>query len=243
MCPDAGIRTMGAMITTEHPTPTTDPSDRRLVRAGGTAALVTAASYVVGFVALGAFLIPAGYDPAETDPTESLSFLLDHQAALHAWYLVLYLVGGAAMAVVALGVGQRLRSAEPALARVSTTLGTIWSGLLLASGMIVLVGQQAVADLHATDPDRAATVWSSVQVIADATGGGIELVGGLWALVVGWAALRTGLLPRGLCRLGLVIGAAGVLTVVPGLAEPSAVLFGLGFIAWFSWAGLVLRRR
>ena len=42
---------------------------------------------------------------------------------------------------------------------------------------------------------------------------------------------------------GLVVGTAGVLTVVPGLAEPSAVLFGLGFIAWFAWAGLVLRRR
>ena len=231
------------MITTEHPTPTTDPTDPRLVRAGGTAALVAAATYVVGFVALGAYLLPAGYDPAETDPTESLSFMLDHQGALHGWYLVLYLVGGVAMAVLALGIGQRLRAAEPALARVSTTLGTIWSGLLLASGMIVLVGQQAVADLHATDPDRAATVWSSVQVIADATGGGIELVGGLWALVVGWAALRAKLLPRGLCRLALVVGAAGVLTVVPGLAEPSAALFGLGFIAWFVWAGLVLRRR
>jgi hypothetical protein len=41
--------------------------------------------------------------------------------------------------------------------------------------------------------------------------------------------------------LGVVVGVAGTVTLVPQLAE-AAALFGLGFIAWFIWAGLVLLR-
>jgi hypothetical protein len=41
--------------------------------------------------------------------------------------------------------------------------------------------------------------------------------------------------------LGLAVGVAGMATLVPQLAEAGAI-FGLGFIAWFTWAGLVLLR-
>ena len=67
-------------------------------------------------------------------------------------------------------------------------------------------------------------------------------MGGVWALLVAWAGLRSGLLGRGLCRLGLVVAAAGALTVVPAVADPAAATFGLGFVAWFTWAGVQLRR-
>ena len=61
----------------------------------------------------------------------------------------------------------------------------------------------------------------------DGLGGGNEIVGGLWVLLVSWAALRAGGLPRALNYLGLVIGVAGILTVVPALGELGAI-FGLG---------------
>ena len=124
------------------------------------------------------------------DPSGSLSFLLDHQAELAGWYFVLYLLGGAAMALVSLGVGERL-SSVPALARVSTALGLIWSGMLVASGSIALVGQHAAVELHAQNPDLALSTWVSTSVVQDALGGGIEVAGALWAAVVGFAALRS----------------------------------------------------
>lgn len=212
----------------------------RLRRAGALAALVAAATYLIGLGLMGAYLVPAGF--GDGGPADELAFLLDHRTTLYAFYLVLYLVGGVALAVLAVALHDRLRSAPTGLRPVAGALGLIWSGLLLATGMIALVGQRAVADLAATDPDRAATILSALSAVQDGLGGGIELVGGLWVLLVCLAARPHGLLGRRTCALGVVVGAAGILTVVPAL-EVLAVVFGLGFIAWFVATGLALARR
>lgn len=213
-----------------------------LSRAGGVASQVVAGTYVVGFVAMVAYLLPRGFASTLDDPSGSLRFLLDHQATLGAWYAVLYLVGGAAMALVALGTGDRV-SGAPGLARFSTTLGLLWSGLLLASGSIAVVGQQAAVALHAEDPDLALSTWVSVSVVQDGLGGGIEVVGALWAAVVGLAILRTRALSAALGGLALGLAAVGMATVVPAAAEVTTSLFGLGFIVWFTWLGIALGRR
>jgi len=125
-----------------------------LVRAAGVAAQAVAGTYVIGFLAMAIYLVPRGFTSPVEDPSASLGFLIDHQTDLAAWYFVLYRLGGVAMAVVALGVAERLRAA-PALARVSAALGLIWSGLLMASGSLALIGQHAVVELQAQDPDLA----------------------------------------------------------------------------------------
>lgn len=214
---------------------------RRLARAGAWGGLISAPTYIAGFGLLGAYLAPAGFLEGEDDPAAAMRFLLDHQAVLYAWYTVLYLVAGAALAVLVVAMHDRLRSEEPGTSALATALGLIWSGLLFASGMIALVGQQAVVHLHEIDPAAATSTWTTVGIVQDALGGGIELVGGLWVLLVAWAGLSSGRLGRGLCRLGLVLGVAGVLTVVPAFA-PAAAIFGLGFIGWFGWAGRTLQR-
>lgn len=60
-------------------------------------------------------------------------------------------------------------------------------------------------------------------------------------MLVSWTALRAGGLPRGVNYLGLVIGAAGILTVVPML-NMLGFVFGLGAIIWFIAVGIVLLR-
>ena len=92
-----------------------------------------------------------------------------------------------------------------------------------------------------TDSSQAATVWLALSAVEDGLGGAIELPGGLWVLLLSWAALRAGGLPRALNYLGVVIGVAGILTVVPAL-EVLAAVFGLGFIVWFAWVGMVMLR-
>ncbi|GAA1435073.1 hypothetical protein GCM10009641_30230 [Mycobacterium cookii] len=213
-----------------------------LVRIAGLAAQVVAGTYVIGFLAMVAYLVPRGFTPAVDDPAASLDFLRDHQGELGAWYFVLYLLGGAAMALVSLGVAQRLAPA-PALARVSAAFGLIWSGLLIASGSIALVGQHAAVALHAQDPDLAVTTWVSTSVVQDALGGGIEVAGALWAAVVGFAVLRTRTLSAPLGGLALGLAAVGTATVVPAAADAATSVFGLGLILWFTWLGLSLRRR
>jgi len=100
----------------------------------------------------------------------------------------------------------------------------------------------AIVGLHSTNPAQAASAWQAIEPVAQGLGGsGGELLGGLWVLLVSVAALRTGALPGALNWLGVAIGAAGVLSVVPVLGDLKYV-FGLLQIVWFVWLGIVMLR-
>ena len=123
----------------------------------------------------------------------------------------------------------------------ATAFGLIWAGLVIASGMVFNIGMATVIDLYGKEPALAGEVWLTIGSVQNGLGGGNEIVGGLWVLLVSWAALRGGGLPKPLNYLGLVIGVAGLVTVVPGLEELGAI-FGLGCIVWFAWVGIVMLR-
>ena len=232
--------------TASSPPPTTldvAPGTDGLQRAGGIAGFVTAATYVVGLGLIGVYLAPRGYLDVQGSPKDSLAFLLDHQVMLYSWYLVLYLVGGLALVSLVLGVHSRLRTGAAALAQTASVFGHLWAGLLLASGLIALVGQQAVVELAATDSVMAASTWSSVSVVQVALGGGIEIVGATWVMLVSVAGIRSRVLGYGLGALGIGIGVAGAWTIVPAAADYAAPVFGLGLIVWFVWMSVTLLRR
>jgi hypothetical protein len=78
----------------------------------------------------------------------------------------------------------------------------------------------------------------SMLYVPEALVGRVEIVGGIWILLVTWGALLAGRFPRALNYLGLAVGVAGVLTVVPAL-EVLGIGFRLGEIAWYVWLGIV----
>jgi hypothetical protein len=78
----------------------------------------------------------------------------------------------------------------------------------------------------------------SMLYVPEALVGRVEVVGGIWILLVTWAALLAGRLPRALNYLGVVVGMAGVLTVVPALGV-LGIGFRLGEIVWYVWLGIV----
>jgi len=82
-------------------------------------------------------------------------------------------------------------------------------------------------------------VWSALDSVQNGLGGGNEIVGGVWIMLVSWAALKTAVLPRALNSVGLAAGAAGLITVIPALEAVGAV-FGIGLIVWFVWVGVLL---
>lgn len=232
--------------TASSPPPTTPavaPGTDGLQRAGGIAGFVTAATYVVGLGLIGVYLAPRGFLDVQGSPKESLAFLLDHQVTLYSWDLILYLVGGIALVSLVLGVHSRLRTGAAALSQTASVVGHLWAGLLLASGLIALVGQRAVVELAATDSVMAASTWSSVSVVQSALGGGIEIVGAIWVMLVSVAGIRSRVLGYGLGALGIGIAVAGAWTIVPAAAEYAAPVFGLGLIVWFVWMGVTLLRR
>ena len=220
---------------------TQTPTDTQLgsSRAGAVGALTAAATFVFGI----ALFVTTLSDYTEGDPTpgESVEFLVGHQTTLFAWYLVIFLVFGVAIIPLARTLHRRLADVSPQLADIGAVFAYIWAGLMFATGMISNIGITAVVDLDETDPAAAEALWSSIDTVTDGLGGGNELVGALWILLVSLAAWGTGRLPTGLNVLGIVSAAAGLITLVPGLSDVGMV-FGLGSIAWFAWTGIVLLR-
>ena len=209
-----------------------------LQKMGGVAALIEAATYVVGLGLALTLLAPV----LDADPDQYVAFLADNLTLMYIWHLIIYVVNGVFLVVLALALHERLKAGSPALVQTATAFGLIWAGLVIASGMLIINDLGVVADLYDKDPAQAATVWLALSAVEEGLGGAIELPGGLWVLLLSWAALRAGGLPRALNYLGGVIGVAGILTVVPALGELGGTIFGLGFIVWFVWVGIVMLR-
>jgi hypothetical protein len=135
-----------------------------------------------------------------------------------------------------------LKSGAPALMQVAAALGIIWAGSLIASGMVSNAGIAPVLALYAKDPAQAALAWQGFETVASGLGNGNgEILGGLMTLLVSLAGLRAGGLPKGLNILGLLVGALGVLSILPWMIGLTGV-FGLSQIIWFVWLGITLLR-
>ena len=81
----------------------------------------------------------------------------------------------------------------------------------------------------------------SMLYVPEALVGRVEVVGGIWILLVTWGALRAGRHPRALNYLGVVVGGAGVLSLFPAL-EVLGSGFRLGEMVWFGWLGIFVLR-
>ena len=211
---------------------------KRQQKVGGMAALYLAAAFVV---AMPFFLVFVKY-PSVVDPVEKVALLVSNQGGMRIMYLVTYVIFGLVLAVLALALYARLRDGAPILAQAATAVGLIWAFALVASGLIFNAGMAAVVGLHGADPAQAASAWQAIEPVAQGLGGsGGELLGGLWVLLVSVAALRTGGLPKALGWLGVAVGAAGVVSVVPALND-LAYGFGLLVIVWFAGLGVAMLR-
>jgi len=206
---------------------------------GGIAALILAVTLVIG---LGMFAtLLSDYATGDQEPGESVAFIADHYATMYVWNLIVMVAFGVLLVPVGLALHDRLKEGSGALSQVATALALIWAGLLIGAGMVTLVDLGTVADLADTDPGRAESVWISLDSVERGMGGTIEIVGGLWVLLISWAALRTGVFPKALNYIGIVISVSAFATIVPAFELVGAV-FGLGLIVWLVWLGVIMYR-
>lgn len=211
----------------------------RLQKVGGVAALLEALAYGVGFAVLATVLDPG--QMKTWTPVQKLGFMLERRTFFHLWSLFIGVLGSTFLVLLAVALHERLKGQAESMMKVATSFGLIWAGLVMAGGMIQIVGLKTLAKLHAQDPAQATTVWRALSAVEDGLAGGVEFIGGLWVVLVSLAAHRGGL-PRGLVWFGHAVGAAGILSVAPGL-DGLVEVFGLTQIAWFFWIGWVLLRR
>lgn len=168
--------------------------------------------------------------------------MADNLAFLYILHLIVYVVWGIFMVVLALALYERLKASSPAIVQTATAFGIFWGCVIIVSGMIHNVGMQNVVDLYGKDPAQAGTVWLTIDSVLGGLAGSNEAIGGIWILLISWAALRAGELPRVLNYLGVAIGVAGIISVIPTLAEIFIYIFALGQIVWFVWLGIVMLR-
>lgn len=212
---------------------------KKLQKMGGVAALYAGAAFLVAMV--GYLVVLDTLDVV--DPVQKVASFVDNQAVLYVLNLISYIVWGIFMAVLALALNERLKASSPAWMQIATVIGLIWSGVIIASGMISNIGMATVVDLYGKDPAQAATVWLAVGSVADGLGGvGGEILGGTWILLVSWVALRAKGLPSVLNYLGVLLGVMGILSTVPALFSVLGIVFGLGKIVWYLWLGIVMLR-
>ncbi|MEX2424638.1 MAG: hypothetical protein WD990_11735 [Acidimicrobiia bacterium] len=209
---------------------------KSMQKLGGIGGFAAAATFVIGL----AMFATMFFDYATaTDPEEVIAVLLDNQVPLYIWNTIILIVFGIVLVPFTLALRDRLGNGP--LTRVATVFGLIWSGVIIAAGMISNITSGVVVDLHATDPEQATTVWIALEAVRNGLGGGNEVLGAVWVLLLSAAALAARVFPRWLNFLGLGLGVAGLATVVPSLDFMGAV-FGLGLVVWFTRVAMSLVR-
>ncbi len=205
-----------------------------LLRFAGFCSIALALIYLVGFVYFGGFW---AY-PATGSVDDKISYLADNQLGLTLVYLTIYVLFGVVLSVVVAGLHEALDATKNKVMLVASMFGVIWVGMVIAAGMIGTTGLSVMLDVASKDPDAAFRIWQVVSVITQSIGGGNELVGGLWVLLISIAALQNNSFAKPLNYLGCLVGLSGIATVYP--AEVLTMVFGISQIVWFVWLGFAL---
>lgn len=211
-----------------------------LIRAGGIAALICAATYLFGFALLVTLLAPLGYGSNDIDPAAVVAFDAARPGILTAWNTIIYVVNALALVVLVVALSARQTSATPGWAAVTRGLGLVWAALVLGAGMIANVALERAAHLYPSDPTGAVELWTTLHAVELGLGGGNEIAGGVWIGCVSLGGLIGKSLARPVIILGLLTGLGGLATVVPAFGYVAGAIFGLGAIAWFLAIGTTL---
>ena len=213
--------------------------NKTLQRLGGAAAVMEGLLYVAGMIY---FILVVDY-MSVSGAEARVQLLVDNLLGLIAINTLIYIVFGVALVVLAVALHERLSPLQPALMQLASAFGIIWAGVVIVAGMLFNLGAEQAVLLNAKDSAAAGDYWHIIDTVHQAMGGGVEILGGLWMLFVSLAGLRGKEFPGILNWLGLLVGFAGTITLIPPLSEIGGIFFGLGQIVWFLWIGILMMIR
>lgn len=213
-------------------------STQKFQKAGGFCAILLGFIYIIAFVVYGALL---DYPKTEATDMERLHFLSDNYLMLSAINLLSYVLFGILLAVLVVSIHQRIKDHSPNHSILTSVFGVIWVGLVIASGMIANIGLNSVIEIGINEPQKALSIWSSVGIVSEGLGGGNEIVGGVWVMLLSIVAFKNSFFSKQVNILGLLVGLAGILTIIP--FDIFTEIFGLSQILWFIWIGIAMIRK
>ena len=201
----------------------------------------SAISEAVIYIAMFIFYGAIWQYPASQTNQEKFAFLADNIVLLSVANLIGYVVFGILLAFLVYGLHKRLSDKAPDMVNIASIFGLVWVGIIISAGMVSNIGLYSVLAIAEQDADQAMMVWKAILAVEQGLGGGNEIVGAMWVFIISIAALKTQQLSKGLNYLGLVVGSAGILTIVP--ADIFTEIFGISQIVWFIWLGVALLKQ
>lgn len=205
------------------------------MRWGAGAFFVMPLCYIVMFLIFGVALS----FPQTESVSDKIVYIYSQQSILSFAYIVGYLVFGSVLLLAVQATHTRLSVFSSHLLNAASAFGFIWVVFMFGSGMVALVGMNTMLSLFSKGSPHADTLFYIYTTVVNGLGGGIELVGALWVLLMSIHGLKTGQLAKGLHLLGLSVGAFGVLTLFQSMPIMKEA-FGLSQIVWFIWMGFSL---
>lgn len=160
---------------------------------------------------------------------QHFNYILNHKIGLQLWYLVIYVVFGLVLIPLALIIKNVFNNSKES--QLVTVFGYIWAAFVLASGFIFIVSLEKINTLPINETSKL-SIWYTIELVQEALGGGTELIGGIWVLVIGVLGFREDKFNRFFNSLSIVLGIVGVLSILPFLMNLGGV-FGMLQIIWF----------
>lgn len=205
---------------------------------GGICSISLGLIYMIAFIVYGGIL---EYPKAGATDIERLQFLSDNYIMLSTINLISYVLFGILLAVLVVSIHQKIKDDLPNLSILASIFGIIWVGLVIASGMITNIGLTSVIEIGTEAPQKAISIWKSVSIVSEGLGGGNEIVGGIWVLLLSIATFKYSFFSKLLNLLGLFVAIAGILTILP--LDIFKEIFGVSQIFWFIWIGIAMLRK
>ncbi len=212
-------------------------SQLNLQQMAGMASIFNAFAFALGLAVIFTWFTPL--TRMDISALDQLKFLINHKIWYQIWILIIYVSFGSSLVFLVLGLHQRLASDNNDMLRVGTTFGLLWAGFVIASGMIANIGLDAIEPVFYIDRQQASTLWIAVDAVHQGMGGSIEILGGMWVVMISGIAIQQKTFSKWLNYLGMMTGNVGLLTAIPELGILGG-LFALLQIAWFIWMGMNL---
>lgn len=230
-------------------------STRHALKLGGLSGIFAGLSYIAGFVLFGVSLKDL-FDGDKLSATERVVFLKDNKVVFYVANLLVYVLNGFLQIILTYAINQYLTSATKAgstqgpgrdyhYGNLAAVFGSIWGALVIAAGMIANGGAHVATKLYEDDAQMSATLWATIDAVySDGIGGGNEIVGAVWVLMVSAissCSCGRASFPKPINVLGVIAALAGIATLVPGLDEATSI-FGICMLVWYILAGTWLLR-
>lgn len=214
------------------------------LRLSALASFAMACCYILLFVLYGAVItVPGG-----ADNSAKISYIVANSGLIKLSYIVGYILFALSLSTCALSMQGLFTGSNKVAVNSITVFGLMWSLILLATGMLAITGvdmmarfsEVATADGSATyGNSKAQSIFLMISLLESGLGGGIELLGGIWVLLIGLLGWQSQRLSTSLSVFSLVKGIIGISTLF--FTEPVLRdLFGITGIVWFIWFGMAL---